>query len=322
MKKNTFFKTILFLLIGMSIVSCSNDDDITKKNTELKLTLSKTTITPFEKLPVSIDMDLDLLNSAYDSIRWQYNGTWWDEIIRISLSSNYDRRNRDITDYRLGKNKISLIGYKNGEIKSRTSAEYNVEKPKNDFFLIKWGVSNNPRSNSYNTLYKKVSSTNGILKLRSLKLILTHCREYGTFEHAILEVYPERVTDSDLSKSGNEKTVNTSLPDIDNYDFDQISEDRVIHQQLRTEAQLMTYSFWHSYITLIYGPSISKYDGEDVRETNLWSEYNKRFKNKLENIYPLSLDKYPIEIWETETSYICMYAPYNSFYYVMAEPRR
>lgn len=317
MKKNSLIKIILFLIISISIISCSDDNnEILKPNTDLVLKQSKTTITPFEKLTVSIDLDLELLYNAYDSIKWECNGTWMNGI--FTIPDNSDIRDLDVTDYRLGKNKVSILGYKDGEIKSKSSVEYNVVKPTNDFFTIKWGEPE--QETNYYTTSRRVKADNESQRWEGIRLKTIHFSKDKPFEHAVLEFYPHSFTSSVYTKSAKEKVESITLPDIDNYDFFQKSGDWNLDIELRNKAILMTRSFWHSYITLIYGESIFKYEGEDVRQTTLWEEYNKRFKNKLVETYPAYGEKYPVEIWETQTTSICLYSLYTGWYYVLAEP--
>ncbi|WP_029905389.1 hypothetical protein [Prevotella sp. 10(H)] len=319
MKKNLFCSLFLIALISISFISCSDDDNIIPEpDITLKLKASKTTITPFERLTVSIDLDKDLLWESYDKVVFSCNGTWWNGI--ITIPDNSDERDIEITDYRLGKNKVSAAGYKDGELIGEAEIEYEVIKPTKDFFSIDWKDSN--RNNHYYITHRKVETNDGSLRWNGIWLTISPFpKDTDTeYEYACIDIMPHSTQIHGLNKTGRTKSESSLLPDIDNYDFCAAmdSEDESIQE----EARALTESFFHEYITLIYGKSIARYEGEDVRETTLWDEYNKRFKNKLgDNIYPRYNEKYPVEIWETPTSNICLYAIYRNRYYIVAEPR-
>lgn len=138
MKKIILFSIALFAL-GM--VGCSSDEKEVEPeivDTTLKLKAEKMVIEPFEKLTVRIDLDIDLIYTAYDSVRWDAAGTWSDGI--ITIPNNEDPRDVHFTNYRLGKHKITLLGYKDGEVVSSPSVEYEVIAPRGDFLNVKWGV--------------------------------------------------------------------------------------------------------------------------------------------------------------------------------------
>lgn len=315
MKRNYIVLLSCLFLIGFS--NCSDDkEEFSEPDVKIKLKLSKETISPFEKLTVSIDLDSDLLWNNYDSVVFKNNGTWWNGI--ITFPNNDDDRDFHITDYRLGKNKVRATGYKDGVVKSIAEIEYNVEKPTKDFFTINWGGNVEQESNWYQ-VYRRVSADEDLLRWEGIRVSVDHFLKNKTHEYAILNIMPHRADASGLfSQSAKTKSEDTSLPDIDNYDFyNKMDGD---DKELRKEAWLMTRSFWHSYVTLIYGESILKYEGEDVRETSLRDEYNERFKNPLETGIGTT-DAYPVEIWETQSTHICMIAIYNGWYYVIAEPR-
>ncbi len=318
MKIRTFFTFCLLLCF----VGCSDNDTIesgVELDPSLKLKIDKTTISPFEKATVSIDVDLELLYNSYDSVVWRNNGTWWNGI--GTYPNNDDKRDLHITDYRLGKNKVYAIGYVDGAITSQAEIEYEVVEPTKDFFLINWKDQNTKglETNWYRTL-RPVISNNESEVWHGINLVLWHFSRKDTPKYAILDFMPQRVSKSGLSQQMKNKTKSGALPDIDNYDFINKMDDD--NPEARKEAYEMTRSFQHEYITMIYGESILKYEGEDVRQTTLWDEYKKRFKTALDSSsYPGSDGKYPIEIWETPNSYICLFSLYSGWYYVIAEPR-
>ncbi|WP_165022281.1 hypothetical protein [Dysgonomonas sp. ZJ279] len=312
---------LLSLLLSFGLFSCSDDDDNNddnpKKDIQLKLKADKTTIAPFDKLTVSIDLDMDLLINNYDSVVWKTNGIWWNGIITIPDTS--DERDVNITDYRLGKNKVSALGYKDGAIISETSVEYEVTKPTVDFFTIKWSGPHQNTTNHYMT-DRPVKTNDGSLRWEGIQLALHHFSEGEQYQYAILDFMPYSTTIHKSEKV--QKTMKSSsvLPDIENYDFFGAIES--YDEERRKEAHLMTRSFFHEYITLIYGKSILIYEGNDIEKTILFDEYNKRFKNPIDKVYPRFSDACPVEIWETPSSYICMFASASqSWYNVIAEPR-
>jgi hypothetical protein len=317
-------RTILTSCLLLFFVGCSDNETIeptAEPNPDLKLKIDRTTITPFDKATVSIDVDLELLYNSYDSVMWKYNGTWWNGI--ITIPNDDDERDLHITDYRLGKNKVYAIGYKDGAITSQAEIEYEVVEPTKNFFLINWKDQNikELNTNRYTSWMRLVKSEDTSLEWHGIQLCLWHFPKKDTPEYAILDFIPRSVSIHGLNQQmkANAKTKST-LPDIDNYDFINKMDDD--DAEVRKEAREMTRSFFHEYITMIYGESILKYDGEDVRQTTLWNDYNSRFKNPLDSkIYPHGNNNYPIEIWETPSTYICLFSLYTGWYYVIAEPR-
>lgn len=314
--KRIYF-TLLLILSTFCFFQCSDDKKDIELEAPLKLKASTQSIVPFEKLTVSIDLESDLIAQAYDSIIWKYNGRWWNGI--NTIPNNDDPRDIYITDYRLGKNKVHAIGYKDGKIKSEASIEYEVIKPENNFFTINWHEKEQETNYYYPS--KLVNKDDGSLRQEGIWLKAMHFKENEQQEYAILDFTPYSFSTA-IYKTGYSskvKSENISLPDIDKYDFE---VDVITDPERHRQAELMTRSFWHSLVTLNYGKSIFKYDGDDIRETTLWGEYQKRFKNTLnEKIYPKTTDKYPVEIWETSTSYICLFGIHRSWYYVIAEPK-
>lgn len=317
----------IIVIICVGSISCSdNMTEIEKPNTDLKLAINKDEIVPFENLKVSIDLDVDLLHSSYDSIIWFCNGVSYGI---FSYPIDKDERDLDITDYRLGKNKVYTFGYKDGIIKSEAAIEYEVIKPINTFLSLEWGNSEKKNVYYHYRSGRIIQKNNGDIKGEGLELKILHLKENVESEYACLAIescgynpimfrnesfmYSWRT----LSKTDNTES---ALPDIENYNFSVLWTE--YDSDLFKEAYLMTYTFLHNYITLVYGESTLKYNGDDLKETTLWEDYNKRFKNPLTiETYPGYKDKYPVEIWDTPSSYICLFAVQDGFYYVIAEPR-
>lgn len=161
----------------------------------------------------------------------------------------------------------------------------------------------------------------------SIILDLYHYTKSELEEYAILSMMPfssnfKRTADLEKLEFASKTRIEgpVSLPDIDTYDFSGKVDYGATEEDFN-EAQQMTYSFWHEYITMNYGKSILRYEGDDVSKTTLWDAYNTRFRNKLSEATLMYSDVYPIEIWETPTTNICIYAVYRGWYYVIAEPR-
>lgn len=86
-------------------------------------------------------------------------------------------------------------------------------------------------------------------------------------------------------------------------------------------------NFLFEYITQLYGKSTFRFDGANISDSPLISEYNLRFRTPL-----IDIDKkksIPIAIWETSTSNIALIGKNNfeiedhpNFYEVIAEPKQ
>lgn len=79
------------------------------------------------------------------------------------------------------------------------------------------------------------------------------------------------------------------------------------------------------YITDIYGEPQYLYEGEDISDSPLITEYTSRFKTSLDGIDKYLTPYIPLAIWETTKSYISLIGFANideyNYYMVIAEPR-
>ncbi|MDH6306593.1 hypothetical protein M2459_003318 [Parabacteroides sp. PF5-5] len=87
--------------------------------------------------------------------------------------------------------------------------------------------------------------------------------------------------------------------------------------------------FFYDYITLLYGKSAFLYEGDDLSQSPLHTEYEKRFSYPLEELFP-DISYFPLAIWDTDSSHIILIGSLPgdpgvleiSNYYVLAEPRK
>lgn len=289
--RNSFLKLSLALFsLTLLFSACSNDDEIhVEPDSSIKLIASKTSIVPFEDIKLSIDVDLDLLYNTYDSITWKTNGVVYGIFF---FAGEKDERDIRITDYRIGENKAYALGYKDGKAVSIDSVTYTVEKPKGDFFNIKW---NTKIKNEY--LYYTTGLTpnnylptdEGWTKIGGVSLKLNYIVE--DIDREYVEMFLEPWTFESNLKST--KTIST--PDINDFDWHPDSDDR---EALEVKYK-MEYTFLSSYITELYGPSKYIYEGKDITQTTLRDKYNELFKNNHRD-FP------PAEIWITPTTAICL----------------
>lgn len=309
----------LILLVVFS--ACSEDDHPNGPNPNLpinkiKLISNKTVIEPFENIKITIEGDLDQLTDTYDDMIYHTNGVayhpfwnpWRDEDNKANLR---------ITDYKPGKYKTYALGYKNGILISEDSIEYEVIHPRGDFLSIRWQQSKTDEYFFYTTgrsPYNYISSQVNNPKIGGVSLCLSHIVENIQTEFIEFRFMP---WGSDIFSSYETKAL--VIPDINNFNWNDYSEEGYI---ARCKIE---YEFHHNYLTDLYGKPTLKFEGDFVYQTNLWEEYNSRFVNKLENSF------YPIEIWETQTSFICLAragstqpnTPYtNQITLVVAEPKK
>jgi len=286
-----------FLKFSLSLVSlsllfsaCSDDNEIQVPDPSIKLIASKTSIVPFEDIKISINVDTNLLIDAYDSITWKANGVIYGGF-GLFFGAN-DERDIRITDYRIGKNKAYALGYKDGKVISIDSIAYTVEKPKGDFFNIKW---NTKSKNEYLHYTTGITPNNylptdaGWTKIGGVSLDLDYMVENKQKEYAVMCLIPW------TSESNFKRKKSISVPDINDFNWDVDGYD---NEALEFRYE-MEYNFLSSYITELYGPSKYIYEGEDITQTTLWNKYNELFKNNHRN-FP------PAEIWITSTTAICL----------------
>ncbi|PXV62481.1 hypothetical protein CLV62_11921 [Dysgonomonas alginatilytica] len=314
--KNLLFTTALVVVFGFS--ACSDDDEnITVKDAKLKLISSKSEIVPFEDIKVSVDVDLELLYNTYDSITWNANGAASDYgFFGNQWSQVDDERDLRITDYRFGKYKVYVLGYKDGIVISKDSIEYKVNKPNADFISINWGQSTRDQYLSYVTGItpnQYMSTHEGWTKIGGVSLNLNHIVSEKDTEYATFRFMP-------WTSEANFRNVKLrSIPDINDFDWHEETD--------RGDSPArydMEYTFHHNYLIELYGNPSLVYNGDDVTKTTLTDEYGKRFAYKLEGGY------YPVEIWNTPSSNICLIRANNSMggvnqkgiCLVVAEPRK
>ncbi len=281
------------VLLSLSLLfsACSNDDD-NKENPDpsIKLIASKTNIVPFEDIKISIDVDINLLYDTYDSITWKANGTVYGSF--FIFSGENDERDIRITDYRIGNNKAYALGYKDGKVISIDSVAYTVEKPKGDFFSIKWNTKTKNEYLHYTTGLTPnnyLPTHEGWTKIGGVSLDLSYIIEDKEKEYAEMLLTPWTF------ESNLKSTKAISVPDINDFNWEVDDYDR---EALETKYK-MEYDFLSSYITELYGPSKYIYEGEDITQTTLWDKYNELFKNNHRD-FP------PAEIWVTPTTAICL----------------
>lgn len=291
------YTVILSIGLCAVIAGCSNDDENNKRKgdpVKLKLTASTKTIEPFQRIKLTLDMEAEDIRATYDSIVWIANGLAHSSFQNPWYQEEDDLKDKSITDYKIGKHKAYVFGYKNSKLLSKDSIEYEVIKPTADFLSVRWSGYEN-KKNEY--LYYKTGLTPLMFPVTGgiggIVLSLIHINEPSKYEHAILEYMPWAA-------------YSNKYPAID-----ETREEERARQKIEIEATRVLY---HDYITSIYGKSMFLYEG-DVRDTNLLGEYNKRFKNGMK------AEQYPVEIWVTPTTNICLYSLYTGWYYVIAEPR-
>ncbi|MDU1891287.1 MAG: hypothetical protein E6767_11405 [Dysgonomonas sp.] len=315
--RNLFLKNaLLFSFISLSFLcSCSDDDkdEIKEKDATLKLISSKAEIAPLEEFKVNIDIDADLFYNSYDSIVWEANGTSYNWL-EASLLFQHGREIW-LTDYKIGKHKACVFGYKDGIIVSKDSIEYSVKQTVRDFLELKWGQ---------NTINQHFTYTTGITPTKFLSGNAFQCKKGGVClnlshwveeknEYATFHLMPW----SSSSSIKNSKI--KSLPNINDFDWHNESE-RGDH----TERYQIEYEFLHNYIVEYHGEPQYVYEGNDITQTTLMEEYNKRFRTKIKSSF------YPEEIWVTSNSVICLLRANNymggvnekGICEIIAEPRK
>ncbi len=301
--KNYVIACFSALILLMDFSACSEDNHPTGPNPNLpinkiKLISNKTVIEPFENIKITIEGDLDQLTDTYDDIVYHTNGVAYPP---FGNQWRYEdnKANFRITDYKPGKYKTYASGYKEGILISQDSIEYEVIHPRGDFLSIFWQKSKNDEYFYYTTgrtPYNYISSQTSKLKIGGVSLWLLHTVENVKTEFIKFYFVP---WGSELFDSY--KTKALVIPDINNFDWHDQSDEGY---EARCKIE---YEFHHNYITELYGKSTLKFEGDFVYQTNLWEDYNLRFMNKLDNSF------YPIEIWETSTSFICLARAGNSY---------
>lgn len=293
-------KLYLFILISLLFANCSDDDIsdmVGKYPVPIKLTASTRVIEPFEKIDIGFIMSDEDLTASYDSIIWISNGLW-SNMIFSGIPDNYnpldELREKEITDFQIGKHVTKVYGYKNGVIISRDSVEFEVKQPTGDFLCVRWNTAKKDQSQkivtgltpvNYNQIRKWVYM--GISQMVKTPKIQS--------EYVVLDYSPWY--------SGNNPWVKEE------------------HEMERE----YTRTLWRDYITSVYGNSSFLYDGSEASQNILWEEYNKRFKNRLsDGSSPYIGDSgyFPVEIWDAPRASICLYTNvHGGWYRIIAEPK-
>lgn len=304
-------KTLVLLssIFMLGLWSCSNDKDVdpndgneVPKDTSLKLIAKKTVIEPFEKLTVRIDLDEELIYSEYDSVRWDAAGIWRGGV--VTIPNNEDPRDVHFTNYRLGKHKIILKGYRDGKVISSPSVEYEVVSPRGDFLNVKWGKTEKFNSASYYsglTPSAFLPTTEGSVKIGGISINRWHIADSKDGEYVHLELVPWSSTSSFSSNLRMNRSSMETVPEINDIDWHpEDGGDR--NKWLENHAKRVKdeTDFWYNYITALYGAPLFEYNGDNPKETTLWAEYNERFNN------PPRDKACPYVIWETGSTYIAM----------------
>lgn len=305
MRKN-YWTLLLPLFLATITLGCNSDDDIIDGKDDgiekldpapLKFLVNANTIEPFQKLRVTLDMDsADIL--AYDSLKWIANGisTAFFGVVEDDL------KNKHFTDYQLGKHRIHVLAYKDGELIDQDSIEYEVKRPAGDFFSVNWSLGLDAKDQRL-TFRTGVTPINFLVTggFGGIEIDLSYFSNSEKSEYALLSYMSWYHTNSDFPKK---------------------EESQSEYEKRIQEEINYTRTLFHDMITQFYGNSTCIYSGEDVRESTLWDEYNKRFKNPLgKEIYPSYEEVYPVEIWDTPTASICLFSVYTGWYYVIAEPK-
>lgn len=305
MNNSTIIKSIfkgVFILLGISLCSCSSDDDNSDSVTKpIKLTLksSKTEIIPFEYIKVSIEQDLESLSNNYDSITWRANGTAYSGFLWDTEFRDDEERDIRLSDYRLGKHKAYVQGYKDGSIISIDSIEYTVNKSNNDFIRINWKESENNQYFHYTTGHSPInymSTDTWNYHIGGVSINFYHIVDVdkNKKEYVKMDIVPWAFLSSVSPRMAN------TVPDINDFDWHDESE------QGNIARYQMEYDFFHNYLTELFGASKFIYEGDDITKNTLEDEFSGRFT------YRYSNDFYPVEIWETPSTYICLMQANNN----------
>lgn len=307
----------IILILGFTFSTCSSSGDVIDnevKDARIKLVSAKSRIAPFEDLKVSIDVDLEVLYASYDSIVWHANGVAYSSILFGDPWEGVDNE-RDIrfSDYRIGKHKVYALGYLCDKVVSQDSVEYEVIKPAGDFMSFRWSTETKDQYLHYTTGMTPLHympSDDGCLKIGGVSLHLYLTVENKDKKYAILQFVPWTF---ETNLRGSKIKV---APDINNFDWHDESD-------AGNEARYnMEYTFLHNYMTEFYGEPLLVYSGDDVTKTSLKEEYAKRFT--------YNTHYYPVEIWETPATVICLARANNSMggvnqkglSLVVAQPRK
>lgn len=302
MKRKHYLVLLFLTLVGLNACSDDDNDDnnFIANNSKIKLIANKTEIEPFEDIKVSIDVDLELLLSAYDSIRWETNTSAYGSFSSLGffiLGLN-NHKDFNITDYRIGNFKTYAFGYKDGNIISSDSIEYEVKKSTGNFINIRWNKWNDSqRSETFSCTtglspYQYIKEPNGRLSLSGVELKLYHSITSKNIEYAELGF---TIWSYEVSNYTRSQTVSN----INDFDWSYSLTDKYSLEKYRAQA-LFESDFFHNYLTDLYGISNYIYEGKDPSQTTLIDEYKQRFANNRNS------DFYPCEIWQTSTSYICL----------------
>ncbi len=304
--KNVSFPLCLLIIL---LSACSDSDDPYKRFA-LKLNSSVYQIEPLQDIPVYINLDRDVMFATYDSICWHANG-------QAHRYMGDDFNGIILTDYKLGKHKAYLFGYKDGAVLSKDSIEYEVVPPTGDFIHIKWGKQTRNQYYAYITgMTPEIEIPKGTWEYAhgGVRLKLSHNVELTKKEYATFDLLP-------WASYSSFKYMTRAIPDINDFDWHKNIDIEDLEDTARYD---MEYAFFHNYLKEFYGDPILTYDGEDITQTTLWEEYSERF-----NYTPWS-DYYPVEIWSTPTTFICLIRGNNriggvnqkGICLVVAEPRK
>lgn len=297
MKKRIALLT--FIILGIS--SCSNDDEVLKINnvdTALKLKAEKNIIEPFEKLKVSVDLDLDIIYDTYDSISWNANGVFDDGIIYLSPQPLTDERDSYFTDYGLGEHTIKIFGYKEGVLLSEDSVKYTVVSPKGDFLNVIWGnlKNGNSKCSRYIGNYGpwKYIENDEVMQRRWINFTLYSATTYQGDKYATMYFIPTSSTIYGWKSSALTKSM-VNVPDVN--DFDWFNQD-----DYEKERKKFEYDFFYNYITELYGEPKFVYEGYSPSDTNLKGELANRVSPNVVS----GESWHPVVIWDTATSHIIL----------------
>lgn len=278
----------LFISICLGLTSCSKDEVDKENPSSIKISISDKRVEPFQPITAKVDTPKEEILQSYDSLVWIANGVasrYWNSLAEVGARYIIGR---NITDYVVGKHKLYVIGYKNGNIISKDSSEYDIKKPSGDFLSMKWGGSDKDECLTFRTGTTPVNY-NPIKGVKGIELNLHRIIQKTQKEYLLLEYVPWIFKNADA--------------------------------WIEEDTRENIYTLFHNYITSIYGKSTYVYTGGDIKKTNLWSEYNKLFQYQPQIQYPLYTESYPVEIWETPTASICLFAAANNWYYVIAEAK-
>lgn len=288
----------------LSLFSACSEKEVPEElpQVKIKLIAENNKIAPLEKLALTVSPGLDVLSHHFDSLVWDAKGTYWDGIVYIGGGNPKGPNDFYFTDYEFGKHSIRVNAYKDGKIVDQDAIDYEVIKPSGDFLNVKWGEENQLGSaDTYRTFAKPVVGS-----------------EYEEYTYISLSLYYAVDKNYAILKFEPTHVISRGLPDIESIDWfdDNYSEGT-------TQRGKFEYEFLHEFLVGIYGVPKFVYEGNDVTQTTLFEEYNKRFT------YNNDSKLYPVEIWDTPTSSICLmtYVSHirgekvKSFCWAIAQPK-